>query len=577
MTKIYFFYIVALVLYLSSCKVDLVETELRVARFDEIRVDGELKERIHRNFNRMEEEKYLPQNVFLTNEESGWWPGDTEGRTILALVLNSQATGREPKYLDAILARFPEKVNADGYFGDIHPASLVDEQQLSSHGWVFRALCEYHLWKNDARSLSYLNTMLDNLALRTQGFHKNYPIEPLERSFDGKVIGTRIEKSLNGWILSTDIGCVFVFLDGLIQAYEITGREDLRPIIDEIVTLYKRIDVDAIKAQTHSTLTGLRAILRYYGITKDESLLQIAKERYKAYTGMAMTENYENYNWFGRPTWTEPCAVIDSYMSAVQLWQYTGNPVYLSDAQKIYYNGICFEQRANGGFGLSYCSGAQGHTGVMVNTNEASHCCSMRGGEGLSRVAQYTAFIKGNQIYLTNLVAGDYALQLNNGQARFAVVTDYPFANRAKLSFTDDAKNLKLSFFCPMWLMDVQVLLNGKEMITSEENGFVVVAGTFKKGDILDIVFEQKAFAIDAENPNSMQGLHKYMFGPLLLGVRDGEIDILSKDAIIKRNGRQSFTVGEQPMTTVYHFMEPEVKAFPSPRYMIQILFRHEN
>ena len=127
----------------------------------------------------MEEEKYLPQNVFLTAEESAWWPGDTEGRTILALVLNAQATGREPKYLEAILDRFPEKVNEHGYFGEIHPDSLVDEQQLSSHGWVFRALSEHHLWKKDQRSLAYLNTMLDHLALRTKGFHNKYPIDPV--------------------------------------------------------------------------------------------------------------------------------------------------------------------------------------------------------------------------------------------------------------------------------------------------------------------------------------------------------------------------------------------------------------
>ena len=567
------FYLAAPALMVSACTSNSGEEKLRMSRFDEVRVGGELSGRIHRNFDRMETGKYLPEKLFLTPEESGWWPGDTEGRTILAIVLDAQATGREPKTLDAIFARYPTQLNEDGYFGYIPPDSLVDEQQLSGNGWVLRALSEYYLWKKDEQTLGYLNQMLDNLALRTKGFHDKYPLNPEERNLTlGEAIGTRIEGTLNGWILSTDIGCDFVFLDGLIHAYEVTGREDVRPVIDEIIDLYRRIDVEEIKAQTHSTLTGMRGMLRYYNLTGDESLLEMAKARFDAYIKRATTENYENFNWFGRPEWTESCAVLDSYMVAVQLWKYTGNPAYLADAQKIYYNGICFGQRDNGGFGTSQCCGAFNQKSVVVSAYEASQCCSMRGGEALSFAARYAAFIKGNQIFLTNLVTGSYALQLSKGEAQFTVDTDYPFANEAKVTFNDDAKNLAFSFFRPAWITDVKVSINGKEAASAEENGFVVISGSRKKGDVLDITFNQKAVALDAESPTSMKDVHKYMYGPLVLGVKDGNIESLPKDAVIEKTGRQTFMVGNQPMTTVYHFMEPEVTA-NHPRYGIQILF----
>jgi len=569
--KFLFYVLTILTLMVFSCKSNLGEEKIREARFDEVRIGGELKERIHRNFDRMEGSKYLPENLFLTPEESGWWPGDTEGRTILAIVLDAQATGREPKTLDAIFARYPTRLNEDGYFGHIPPDSLVDEQQLSGNGWVLRALCEYYLWKKDRQTLDYLNRMIDNLALRTQGFHDKYPIDPAERSrsLSGEAIGTRIEGTLNGWILSTDIGCDFVFLDGLVHAYEITGREDVRPVIDEIIALYKRIDVEEIKAQIHSTLTGARALLRYYQITGDESLLQTVKERYDAYIKRATTENYENFNWFGRPEWTEACAVLDSYMVAIQLWKFTGNPAYLADAQKIYYNGVCFEQRTNGGFGSSNCCGALNQKSITVFIYEGHWCCSMRGGEGLSCAAQYAAFIQQNRVFLTNLVSGEYALQLSNGRAQFTIDTDYPFANEAKVTFNDDTKNMAFSFFRPVWMTDVRVLLNGKEVATTEENGFILVSGSRKKGDRLDIRFNQQASALDAENPNAMQGVHKYMYGPLALGVIGGNIETLPKNAVIEKTGRQSFMVGDQPMTTVYHLMAPEV----NNRYKIQLLF----
>jgi hypothetical protein len=86
---------------------------------------------------------------------------------------------------------------------------------------------------------------------------------------------------------------------------------------------------------------------------------------------------------------------------------------------------------------------------------------------------------------------------------------------------------------------------------------------------VLDITFNQKTGASDPENPNSMQSVHKYMYGPLALGVKEGNIETLPKNAVIEKTGRQSFMVGNQPMTTVYHLMSPEVKN----RYSIQMLF----
>ena len=106
------------------------------------------------------------------------------------------------------------------------------------------------------------------------------------------------------------------------------------------------MDVVAIKAQTHATLTGLRAVLRFYAITGDKELLKKVVERYQLYRDLAITENYENYSWTERPGWTEPCAIIDSYLLSVQLWQYTQSQDYVEDAQHIYYNAICHRQRS---------------------------------------------------------------------------------------------------------------------------------------------------------------------------------------------------------------------------------------
>ena len=183
----------------------------------------------------LEEEKYKPQNVFLTNKQSHWWPGDTEGRTILGLTLLSQATHRDAKHIDEIISLIPGKVNSMGYFGDVAESGIADEQQLSSHGWVLRGLCEYYEWKKDAATLELIRNIIYNLAYPTMGLHGGkYPIDSDARSNEGSFIGERDSKLINNWILSTDIGCNFIFLDGLVHSYEILRENKLKQLTMKI-------------------------------------------------------------------------------------------------------------------------------------------------------------------------------------------------------------------------------------------------------------------------------------------------------------------------------------------------------
>ena len=76
------------------------------------------------------------------------------------------------------------------------------------------------------------------------------------------------------------------------------------------------------------------------------------------YTSEAWTEAYGNYNWFGAPRWTEPCAIIDSFIVTTTLWKLTRDVQYLEDAHHIYFNALCHGNRINGSFGSDICTGA---------------------------------------------------------------------------------------------------------------------------------------------------------------------------------------------------------------------------
>jgi hypothetical protein len=547
--------------------------------FDQIQMQGETGVRLARNFDRLEEEKYQPDHVFLTLKESGGWPGDTEGRTILGLTLDAQATHRTPKYLEEILRRLPAKVNEKGYFGNIMKADTADEQQLSSHGWVLRGLCEYYLWQHDARCLEWINRIVDNLVLPTKGFHRQYPIDPKQRAKGGGVSGS-VSRQIGPWLVSTDVGCDFIFLDGVVQAYAVTHREELKPVIDEMIGRFLEIDLRAIKAQTHASLTAMRALLRYYELTGDAKLLKAVRERFALYQQYGMTENYENYNWFGRPEWTEPCAVVDSYQVAVGLWRWTGDADYLELSERIYYNGLGFAQRANGGFGTQKCSGA-GTPLIAPDCQEAHWCCTMRGAEGLSRAAQSGFFTDAKGLYVVRF--NDAQVKASFGEHGFlelSEATGYPFAGKVQLTVRSNTLSFApvIRLFAPGWISKPVVTLNSRRVKVRLEKGFACIAEPLKAGDVIAYDFQINSGSMPVEGRASTPGWRKLHYGPLLLATQPGADIVVPKSPQVRMQPDRTFRVEgmETVFGTVYHLLDARVKSEPAsePRYQAQMLFK---
>ncbi len=424
------------------------------AALGEFRPAGDLWTRLSRNYNRLEEEKYWPENVFQREIAHETWPGDTEGRTLLAWVLLAQATGRAPRYLDRVLEMWPGELNERGYFGKIYTDG-ISEQQLSAHGWVLRALAELHRWQGHSLAEQFVTPIVENLILPAAGQYLNYPVDPAERTAAGKYCGSH-DVQLGRWILSTDVVTVFNCLDGLIDACEVFGDERLKSVIAEMIDCFLEIDLAAIKAQTHASLTACRSILRWANIAGDTSLIGKIKDRYQIYTDQAWTEHHANFNWFNRPEWTEPCAIVDSLMIAMELWRHTGDDRFLEDAHLIYFNALGHGQRFNGGFGLDNCPGADGEDELRYSCLEAHWCCTMRGGEGLSRMTQYCLAVKDYTLILPFLLPGETTCK------GFNLVMDsaYPFEVPTEIRVTPvgDTKEKvdTISLFVPNWIRDVR-------------------------------------------------------------------------------------------------------------------------
>lgn len=354
---------------------------------DNIRPLGDIGARTSLLFSRLTDKMYRPEAIFVSDVQG--WPGDWEGRTILAQTLLSRMTGAESPFLKANVDALADSFNENGYLKGILPEGEFDEQQLSGHGWLLRGLCEYYLYSGDAKVLDMAKVIVKNLFMPTRGKIGTYPIKLEERVVGGEFAGN-IAGMVRGWHISTDTGCAFIPMDGLSQVYELTKDAELGELLSEMHDMFMTIDLVGSKVQTHATLSACRGILRMYSVTGEAKYLESAKKLFDTYVNHGMTANYANYNWFARPEWTEPCAIIDSFIVAMRLYEYTGDVDFAEIARLIWANGVCRSQRANGGFGCDTCAGA-GENGdvISVRTYEASWCCSMRGGEGLEKALRF--------------------------------------------------------------------------------------------------------------------------------------------------------------------------------------------
>ena len=479
---------------------------------------SELSMRVNRNFDRLEEHKYRPENVFLTMEQSGGWPGDTEGRTILGLILDSQITGREPKYLDAIMKRFPTMLNERGYFGPVW-TDVVNEQQISSMGWVLRALCAHYRWRPEQGTLAMIRRIADNLFAPLADDFANYPINPDERTKGKGGASGNTEDKIGRWELSTDVGCYMIGIDVLVDARMTLDEPKYDAVIEKAINRFLQIDQKAINAQAHATLTGIRALLRY-----GKRYLPEAKERFHRYMADCITEAYGNANWFARfSTHTEPCAIVDSYMVALELGRLTGDAGYFAIADRIYWNAICRAQRRNGGFGLESCPMA-GSPALKVVVPEAHWCCTMRGAEGLYTAAKYIAYAEGDVVTLPQYHSAAVELKTASGTLRFREETRYPFGDKVRLIIEEaPEKELVLRFFAPDYLTANALV----------KDGFVERKGLFKKGDVVEFSYRLNEGTMKPNYAaNDAAGFSRKYRGPLLLG-EDGK--------------------------TVWHLMSPEI------------------
>lgn len=489
-----------------------------------VEVSGELLDRLLRSFDRLEQQDYSPDQCLIRPDGDGWH-GDYVGRTILALANLSRVTGRSPKHLAKILSGLPECLNEQGYLGPVPVDGVLSEQQFSGHGWLVSGLIVAGELTGDNSVSLIAQKIVENLFGQMNGRMRGYPVRPEDRLREGNPSGETIGQ-VDGWLVSSDIGCAFIALEGLVEAYALWPCTQWKTLIDEMLEAFVGIDLIAASMQLHASLTAARQFLQYYTLGGPSEALDVAQRVYALFRSEAMTENFANWNWFGRPTHTEPCAIVDSLILSVELWRSTGDPSYLEDAHAIYYNAMGYAQKPHGGFGLENCIGADGQDWLFNKCYDVFWCCNMRGAVGLSRMADYAYIVTGPStltlpFYFDSLVDVSFS---SGAAMRLTQNTGYPYEGTAKLTVEYAAmdKPVTLRLFAPSWSRadEVCIKVNGKPDAFLRDKGFVCIERKFCAGDTVEITFGNGLRRQSCITKDAQPAAHTLRHGPLILGTK---------------------------------------------------------
>lgn len=456
---------------------------------------------------------YTPQHVltlnYSTKPSDKAFPGDTIGRYILSTTLLSRALHEpEPKTLKKVMAALPSMLNDEGYLGWVLPPDRADETGLANIMWC-NGLTEYYLWKKNRRALSLNRNLFSRIILPVrEAYYYYYSPEKT----DGKI----------KWVHCTgDTAQAFGIIDPATRGAALFPGFELRQEINELIRLYRKIDHVKIQAQTHALLFTTRGILRWYEVEGNDEHLEFAEGLYRSYRQLAMTENYENYNWFGRPDWTEGCAIVDSFTVAVRLWRLTGKTEYLQDAQLILFNALLANQKG-GDFGINNCVGPKNQI-FLKPGDPAPWCCSVWGGKGLARAIQYSYFQLDDGLMVTIPGNSTVTARLSGGLLKLKQTTGYPHENgiRFEVLASKSSRERTLAVFIPPWIQreSISLEVNGLNTEHLIKNDFLWMSRVFNRGDVIQLQFKQVIGPAPLLSPERTPGFHRYMHGPLVLGV----------------------------------------------------------
>ncbi len=224
----------------------------------------------------------------------------------------------------------------------------------------------------------------------------------------------------------------------------------------------------------------------------------------------------------------ETCAAIGNFFWNWRMLLVSGESQHADLMERLMYNGILSSPGLDG-TSYFYANPLMLRNGryVRLSTNPGEEhksssrpewhsvsCCPPNVMRGLASLPHYfaTRDEAGIQIHqFSNLTISD-------GGVSLSMETGYPWDGRVKITVTESRDQAwRLSLRLPDWCQSFDLKLNGQDVSSSLQKGYLTIERTWKTDDVVELDFTMKAFLVEA-NPrvDSVRGCVAIQRGPLV-------------------------------------------------------------
>lgn len=269
---------------------------------------------------------------------------------------------------------------------------------------------------------------------------------------------------------------------------------------------------------------AVRAVYMYSGmadvaaITGDSSYIKavdkiwdniVSKKTYitggigARHAGEAFGNNYELPNL---SAYCETCAAIGNVYMNYRLFLLHGDAKYFDVLERTLYNGLISGVSLDGG-SFFYPNPLASNGGYSRKPWFGCACCPSNISRFIPSLPGYVYAIKENEVYVNLYLSNRAELKVNKKKIVLEQETSYPWNGDICLKIAQGSQEFAMKLRIPGWVrgevlpsdlyayaddqkLNYQVSVNGQEVKSELDNGYISIARRWKKGDVIEMHFD---------------------------------------------------------------------------------------
>lgn len=339
--------------------------------------------------------------------------------------------------------------------------------------------------------------------------------------------------------------------DVFAQLYSLTGRE-------EYLVTARRFTHDNILnplINSEDKLAGLHANTQIPKIIGAAEIFENDSEKYQSYGkgakffwdrvvnhrsfvigGNSVSEHFEAVGLESLHHKTaESCNTYNMLKLTEHLYNWEQKSEYMDYYEKALYNHVLGSQDPLTGNKMYFVSLLQGHYRIYGTPFDSFWCCTGTGMENPGRYTKCIYFKNGDEMFVNLYIPS--TVKWEEKGLTLTQETNYPYEDKVNITVTEGEADATLKLRVPAWAKKGAKATYNGTTYEKRENGYLEIAGSFKKGDVIELTIPMVLEIYNSRANNQVA----FTYGPVVLAAPLGTVNF-PNDTVEKETGLDTTT-----------------------------------